>query len=286
MNEVNFSVLFEDSLTASGKARGLKAKHGLSILVEISKPEVRIMMDTGQSPRILLSNMELLDVSLEKIDAVLVSHGHYDHTGGLLGILKGLKRDAPIIAHPDIFNPKFKLSPNLKYIGSSFTPSELRSYGGVLLSARNSVRIADGVVATGEIERVTPYEKPQGFWTVDNERFKEDTMRDDQALVLDLEHRGLVVVSGCAHAGIINTIKYSQKSMGVKHVHAVIGGFHLKDSKEEIVRKTIDDLTDIDPDFVYPCHCTGSKPIRDLTERFKQRCKPLTTGDRFKVLVN
>ena len=283
MEKVKFTVLFEDSLAVSGKAQGLEAKHGLSILVEISKPELRIMMDTGQSSDILLSNIGILDVSLEKIDAVLVSHGHYDHTGGLLGILKGLKRDAPIIAHPDIFNPRFKLSPNLRYIGSSFSPSELRSYGGVLLSARNSVRIADGVVATGEIERVTPYEKPQGFWTVENERFKEDTMRDDQALVLDLEHRGLVIISGCAHAGIINTIKYSQKSMGVKHVHAVIGGFHLKDSEDEIVKKTIDDLTDINPDFIYPCHCTGTKPVRDLTERFKQRCKPLTTGDTFKV---
>jgi len=283
MKEVKFSVLFEDSLTASRKAQGLQAKHGLSILVEMSKPKLRIMMDTGQSSDILLSNMEALGISLERIDAILMSHGHYDHTGGLLGILKELKRNVPIIAHPDVFNPKFKLSPKLRYIGSPFNPSEVMSYGGVLLSAINSVRIMDGVLATGEIERVTSYEKPQGFWTVENERFIEDTMRDDQSLILDLEDKGLVVVSGCAHAGIINTIRHSQKLMGVKHVHAVVGGFHLKDSNEETIKATIDDLTEINPDFIFPCHCTGSEPIRELTEGFKDRCDPLTTGDTFEV---
>jgi len=283
MKRVKFTVLVEDSLSASKKASGLKAKHGLSIFVETSKPKLKLLMDTGPSSNILLRNMEVLSASLKNIDAILLSHCHYDHTGGLHGTLKEMKKDIPVIAHPDIFSPNFKLAPNLKYIGSPFKLFELESFGGIFLLAKNSVRIADGVVTTGEIERITPYEKPQGFWTVENDRFVEATMRDDQALMLNLEDKGLVVVSGCAHAGIINTIKHAQKLTGVSKVHAVIGGFHLTDSEEERVKATINDLAQINPDFIYPCHCTGSKAVRHLVESFKGRCNPLRTGDTFNL---
>ena len=283
MKRVKFTVLVEDSLTASKKFSGLEAKHGFSILVETSKPNISILMDTGPSSSILLRNMEVMDVSLKNIDAILLSHCHYDHTGGLLGTLKKIKRDIPVIAHPDIFSPNFKLAPNLKYIGSPFKLFELESFGGIFLLAKNSVRIADGVVTTGEIERITPYEKPQGFWTVENERFVEATMWDDQALILNFEDKELVIVSGCAHAGIINTIKHAQKLTGISKVHAVIGGFHLTDSEEETIKATINDLEQINPDFIYPCHCTGLKAVRQFNVSFKGRCKPLRTGDTFKV---
>jgi 7,8-dihydropterin-6-yl-methyl-4-(beta-D-ribofuranosyl)aminobenzene 5'-phosphate synthase len=108
-------------------------------------------------------------------------------------------------------------------------------------------------------------------------------MPDDQALILNLGDEGIVVVSGCAHAGIINTIRHAQKLMGVKRIHAVVGGFHLVDSKEERIKATIDDLTEIDPRFIYPCHCTGSKAIQRLTETFKKRCRRLGTGDTIRV---
>jgi len=282
MKKVKLTILVEDSVSASKKALGLEAKHGLSILVERTKPRSTILMDTGQSPSILLRNIEILGISLEKIDAIFLSHGHYDHTGSLLEILKKINRDIPIIVHPDALNPKFKIAPKLRYIGSPFKLCELESSRGLLL-ARNPITIAERIVTSGEIERITPYEKPQSFWTVENEKFIEDVMRDDQALVLNLEDKGLVVVSGCAHAGIINTIKQAQRLMGMKKVHAVIGGFHLSDSKEETIKATINDLNEINPAFIYPCHCTGSKAVRQFTVSFKGRCNPLRTGDTFKV---
>jgi len=284
MKKVKLTVVVEDVVSASQKALGLEAKHGLSILVERIKPKSMILMDTGQSPDIILHNTKILGVSLEQIDAIFLSHGHYDHTGGLLGILEKTNRNVPVIAHPNVFKPKFKVAPNLRYIGSPFTRSEIESSERLLLS-RTPVVVSEGIVATGEIERLTPYEKPQGFWTVEDERFIEDTVQDDQALILNLEDKGLVVISGCAHAGIVNTVRHAQKLTGVKKIHAVIGGFHLSDFVDERVKATINDLEKINPDLIYPCHCTGSKAVRQFTVSFKGRCNPLRTGDKL-VLGN
>ena len=280
---LRLTVLVEDSASSDKKAKGLESKHGLSILVEISKPKLSLLIDTGPSPNTLLNNIELLDVNLGNIDLIFLSHGHYDHTGGLIGVLEKIGKSIPIIAHPEVFNLKLKIAPILKYIGSPFKPSTVESSGGTLLLAKNPVIIAKGILTTGEIERVTPFERPRGFWTVDDGRFIEDVMLDDQAVLLEVDGKGLVVVSGCAHAGIINTIKYARKLTGVKKIHAVIGGFHLIDSRDDVIKATINDLIEINPEFVYPCHCTGSKPISRLTEAFKQRCNPLKTGDTFKV---
>jgi len=283
MKKAKFTVLFEDSLDGSKKGLGLKAKHGLSILLETDRPKSTILVDTGQSSEILLHNMEALGVSLEKIDVILLSHGHYDHTGGLLELLKKVKEDVHIIAHPDALKPKFKASPKLQRIGFPLTPSQIEAYKNRFVLAKNSVLIADGVLSTGEVERTTSYEKPYGFWTVKDQMFVEDVMCDDQALVLSLEGRGLAVISGCAHAGVVNTIRQAQKLTGVDEVYAIVGGLHLKDSKKEVIDATIEDLVKVDPRFIFPCHCTGSEPISRLREAFGGRVRRVKTGDVIEI---
>jgi 7,8-dihydropterin-6-yl-methyl-4-(beta-D-ribofuranosyl)aminobenzene 5'-phosphate synthase len=282
MKKAKLTVLVEDSIRKTEKARGLNSGHGLSILVEASKPKVSILMDTGPSPSVLLRNMEILGIDPESIDAVFLSHGHYDHTGGLLGILEKAKKGVPVIAHPEAFGSEFKVAPKLRYIGSPVEVSKIESSASFVL-ARTPVTIAEGVMTTGEIDRVTPYESPRGFWTVRNERFAQSAMPDDQALILNLEEKGLVIVTGCAHAGIVNTIKHSQKLTKTRKVHAIVGGFHMHDYPEERIKATINNLAEINPRLIYPCHCTGSRPTRRFIESFNQRCHPIQTGDTFEI---
>ena len=202
---LKLTVLVEDSVSSS--RLNLMAKHGLSILTETNGKRFSLLMDTGPPPDVVLHNAEVIGVDLSKIGTVFLSHGHYDHTGGLVGILKQIDKKVPVVAHPKVFDVKLKIEPNLKYIGSPFKPAEAEASGGVILLARNPVAIMKGVTTSGEIERDTPYEKVKGFWTIDRENLKEDTMPDDQALIFTIKEKGLVIVSGCGHAGIINTIR-------------------------------------------------------------------------------
>ncbi|GAI03426.1 unnamed protein product, partial [marine sediment metagenome] len=191
----------------------LKAKHGLAFFIKakIDDNEVTIMMDTGPTPEDLLHNVDAMGINLQNVNVIALSHAHYDHTGGLIEALKQTKKRVPVIAHPTVFDPKLKIMPHLRLIGAPFKSSVVESAGGVPLLATDPVKIADGITTTGEVPRRTNFESVRGFWTVQDRSFVEDRMIDDQSLVFDVEGKGLVVVAGCAHSGIINTIKHAQK---------------------------------------------------------------------------
>jgi 7,8-dihydropterin-6-yl-methyl-4-(beta-D-ribofuranosyl)aminobenzene 5'-phosphate synthase len=236
----------------------LQAKHGVSIYIEakVRSEKIIVLMDTGPSLEIILHNADAMDVDLKKVQVILLSHGHYDHTG----------------------DPKFAYRPHIRHIGSPVSRSEIQAAGGIVLTATNPVNIGPGVMSSGEIERSTAFEDIKGFWRVDEERFVRDLMSDDQALIINLGGQGLVIVAGCAHAGIINTIKHAQQVTGVSRVHAVLGGFHLRNASTVRVAATIQELRKIDPSIIGPCHCTGSKVIRRFTDTFQDRCTPLHVG--------
>jgi 7,8-dihydropterin-6-yl-methyl-4-(beta-D-ribofuranosyl)aminobenzene 5'-phosphate synthase len=276
---LSLRVLVEDSTRDNRK---LAAKHGLSFLIEgevEGSKKVRVLMDTGPSADVLAHNLKAMSIDLQNVDLIVLSHGHYDHTGGLIQALHEIGKETLMIAHPKTFELKLKLEPKLKFIGSPFKLSEVENAGGVALLSKSPVAIAKGVSTSGEIKRVTTFEVVEGFWTIDEELFVNDDMLDDQALFMNIEDKGLAVISGCAHAGIINTIKHGQKVMGINDVYAVIGGFHLKNASDEQINSTIEELVHLSPKIVAPCHCTGSKTIKRFLKDLKGRCDVLRTGD-------
>jgi 7,8-dihydropterin-6-yl-methyl-4-(beta-D-ribofuranosyl)aminobenzene 5'-phosphate synthase len=279
VKSVQITVMIEDS-NSSDKPH-LKAEHGLSYFIKakIDDSEVTVMMDTGTTPEALLHNVDAMGINLQNVDMIVLSHGHYDHTGGLVAALKQMKKRVLVIAHPTVFGPKLKIAPYLKFIGAPCSASEVEYAGGIPLLAAEPVKIADGIITTGEVPRRTTFEKVRGFWTVQNGKFVEDVMLDDQSLVIDVKNKGLIVVAGCAHSGIINIIKHAQEITGNNNVYAVLGGFHLVNADAKRIQATVDELEKVDPEFVGPCHCTGKKATKKIAENFGERCRPLHTGD-------
>jgi 7,8-dihydropterin-6-yl-methyl-4-(beta-D-ribofuranosyl)aminobenzene 5'-phosphate synthase len=277
---LKLTVVVEDA--SSRERSNLQAKHGLCFLVEVKidrSSKTTLMMDTGPSPDVTIHNFEAMNLNLSEVKTIVLSHGHYDHVGGLLEVLKRTNRQTVVIGHTKIFNPKFAYKPHLTYIGAQLKPAEVEATGCTLLLANNPITITDGVMTTGEIERKTMFEKGENFKTVDEKLFHKDIMQDDQALVVNVDEKGLVVISGCAHAGIVNTVKYAQKITGVNTIYGVFGGFHLTNADDKRIEATIDELHKLDPKIVGPCHCTGSNAVNQFKKFFGKRCMQLRTGD-------
>ncbi len=259
--------------TLSDNSTGLGtflAEWGLSILVETA--ETKILFDTGQS--IAAShNADLLGIDLSKINRIVLSHGHYDHTGGLRNILRRIRREIEIIAHPDIWQAKYSTREDEEgYIGIPFHRQTLESLGARFNLSKKAVRITDNITTTGEVPMVTDYEEIEPYLVVkEGKRFQPDKLLDDQALIITTR-RGLVVILGCAHRGIINTLYHTRKLTGVKTIYAVVGGCHLIDASEERIYLTIAALKELGVQRLGVSHCTGLVALAIMAQEF---------GDRF-----
>ena len=259
----------------------LWAEHGLSILLDLDlgSREMKLLWDTGASGEVMLHNSRALHIDLDEIDMICLSHGHYDHTGGLMAAVQQRKKSIPVLAHPDIFAPKLKARPTLEYIGPPFSRVQGEAAGAVMLECRGPVPLAPGLTTTGEVPRRESLETAEGFWTVRDGHYFPDAIPDDQALAAVLPDRGLAVITGCAHSGIINTIRQAQRITGIDEIYAVIGGFHLQGADQKRIDATAESLRDLDPALVRPGHCTGQKAVCILQEALGDRCRPLAVGD-------
>ena len=276
---MRLTVLVDDS--ANPQRPELIAKHGLSFFIElkVGKKMTHLLMDTGPKSDVILHNAKMLGVDLRKTSLIVLSHGHYDHSGGLLGVLKDAGKKMRIIAHPESFGAKFVVRKRLKRAGVPFRLSELKEAGGIPILTRKSSPIVPGVFVSGEIERTTEFEDVKGFKTVRKHELVDDLMPDDQALFVMVKSKGLVVITSCAHAGLINTLKQAQRVTGSRNVYGIAGGFHLTGASAKRVKATVDGLRKVGIKALMPCHCTGKIAIKKFSEAFGSRCRQLRTGD-------
>ena len=247
---------------------GYIAEWGLSILVEVEG--ARILMDTGLSFS-AVHNAQLMGIDLSTIDHIVLSHGHADHTGGLRDVLK-IKGEVEVIAHPDIWVPKYVRrdgEPREQYIGMPFTREELESLGARFKLVREPVHITEQVMTTGEIPMSSAYEEiGNNLFVKKAGMLHPDPLADDLALIIDTDF-GLVVILGCAHRGIINTVRHAQSITGKELVYAVVGGTHLFRASEERLEKTIVDLREIGIQKLGVSHCTGFHTSARLAQEFE-----------------
>lgn len=254
----------------------LLAEHGLSLLISVYLEDKKqtVLLDTGYTKVGVLHNMELLGINIEEIEAIVLSHGHMDHTGSLYGILDKIPNEVPLFIHPGAFAyPRYTRTPDgdKRLWPQTLIRDELEQKNVAIVESDSPTLIVDDMIlVTGTVERTTPFEKgmPNALIEKDGE-LVQDPIIDDQAIVISLNNKGLVVISGCAHAGIVNTILFSQKTTGEQNIHAVLGGFHLTGPFfEKIHEDTIEELKKMEPDTVMPMHCTGWKAIQKFQKAF------------------
>ncbi len=252
----------------------LIAGHGLSFLIEIIRGNQtkKILMDTSHSSNALLHNLRNLGHELDDIDNVFLSHGHPDHYGGLLGFLNSRNIETPILMHPEGQFPRYIVTPGGVRGPFLFEREKIEEAGGLIVEAKNQVSLDIGVATTGEIERTTDFEKPWiGPKIVKDNVFQDDYFMDEQALVLNLKDRGLIILVGCSHPGIVNIIEHAQKVTGVKEVYGIIGGLHLTVAKDEVIEKTIDAFKEKNPSIIIPAHCTGFRAMKKISEEIPEQ---------------
>jgi 7,8-dihydropterin-6-yl-methyl-4-(beta-D-ribofuranosyl)aminobenzene 5'-phosphate synthase len=273
-------IIVRPPLAKEGKinADTLLAEHGLSLLITVYQGEDKhtILFDTGYTKVGVLHNMEQLGVNVEEIEAIVLSHGHMDHTGTLYGILDKISRTIPLVLHPGIFqHPRYTRRPDgAKSVWPrTVVKSDLEGRNVDIIESETPVCLADDMImVTGAVERTTPFEKgmPNALMEQNGE-LVHDPIMDDQSIAMKLKGKGLVVVSGCAHAGIVNTLMFAQKTTGEQKVHAVLGGFHLSGPFfEKFHDPTVAALKKIDPDVLMPMHCTGWKAIQRFQKEFPE----------------
>lgn len=250
---------------------GVLAEWGLSMFIEANGK--KILFDTGGGFSAVY-NANLMGVDLTAAECIVISHGHYDHTGGLREVLMRMRKKIDIYAHPDIWARKYgrmESGPE-RYVGIPFVREGLEVMGASFQLADKPIKLSENIMTTGEIPMVNDYEIIEKYLMVkENGELKHDSLKDDLALIINTDY-GLVVILGCAHRGIVNTLQHARKISGKDLIYAAIGGTHLVHASRERQEKTAAALQEMGVQYLGVSHCTGFKASAYLAQVF---------GDRF-----
>ena len=226
------------------------------------------MFDYGLDPMGIMNNIALLGIDIGKANAFSLSHGHYDHYGTAVSILKlnqsRIAAGTPFYVGEEAFARRYGLRPGRTEPDDlgQLKKEDIEAFGLKVVEVKEPMEIIPGAYFTGKIERVTAYEKvPPTMLIKRGEQPEQDDFRGEQALFFNVKGKGLVVVTSCAHAGIVNTVKQAKKIAGTDKVHAILGGFHLANAKPDVTQNTVADIKAMKPDYIIPTHCTGFETI-------------------------
>lgn len=258
---------------------GLATEHGLSMWIETENK--RVLFDTGQGYALPI-NAAALDVDLSQTNTIVLSHGHYDHTGGLCHLLKN-PVIPPIYVSPQAHRQRYACRPDepARSIGMPQDVADaLLAGAGAIVFTERMAQITDHLWLTGPIPRPNTFEDTGGPFFLDAEGTVPDLLEDDQALWLDTSD-GIVVLLGCAHSGVVNTLDYIARITGCKRFHAVIGGMHLVNANDKRLEKTAEALDAYGVQIIAPCHCTGEAAMNFLRSRFPDKFVSAAAGSTF-----
>lgn len=292
------------------------AEHGFSALIKIhhkcqnkdlegldyKNDNNTFLFDTGVTEEGIILNAANFGINLDQIEAIILSHGHFDHFNGLLNVIDHISRPIDIIVHPDAFLKRWLIFPDGRKAKMPVLEEQILSRKGAIIHKNRNVNFlplkehnhdynnstaGPSLLITGQIPRETNFEKGFPFQYIENpdenSLSHDPLVNDDQAIVVNIRNKGLVILSGCSHAGIINTINYAKRLTGISRIHAIIGGFHLSGGKlyEDAIDPTIEEIQNADPEWIVPCHCTGWKAVNRIINSMPEKFIQTSVGTVF-----
>jgi 7,8-dihydropterin-6-yl-methyl-4-(beta-D-ribofuranosyl)aminobenzene 5'-phosphate synthase len=281
------------------------AEHGFSSLVTIpgfnDGTSNSFLFDTGVSENGVVHNAEIFGVDFGKIDGIVLSHGHFDHFAGLVNIIRKILssrqvsiNNIDVFTHPNAFLKRWEVFPDGTRAKSPLLDEQRLQQMGAKIHKNTDVTCLPSkesplLAITGEIPRETAFEKGFPYQYIEDPQNEENLIPDplildDQALVANISDKGLVILTGCGHTGIINTINYAKKMTGIDRIHAIIGGFHLPADGgiyEAAIEPTLKEFKEVQPDYLVPCHCTGWKATYKIIETMPEKFIQSSVGTTF-----
>lgn len=269
-----------------GEASLLWAEHGLSLFAQVShrNETKRILYDFGKSQEVFVRNSRILNLDMESLDNIALSHGHFDHYGALRYVLNSSHSECKLMVHPQAYGRKrfVRQKTGAKVYHWDFNMEVAKvfdDYESSIVPRSHPTDLGVGVWLSGEIERSVSFEKgmPNAFFEEGGVN-SHDELLDDQSLIIDLERKGLIVVSGCCHAGVVNTLQHALRMFPGKRVYALIGGLHLNNASHEQMDQTLRFLSESGVRYISGLHCTGYHGKKRLMDIFPDAWIPLSVG--------